>query len=147
MYLCLMHCEIKTECPILEIWLVPERKSSNLNLDHSFSTFTWIWLNYTRCPKKVSRFLIWITRKIFNRIIKIISYLKAESCSYLMVYARLKLNFFIKTMGGGMQKCVVFLPLLVRFPVTSLLYREYFTVGLLNWFLTVKIKLLTLFQH
>ena len=31
MYLCLMDCKIETECPILEILLVPERKFSNLN--------------------------------------------------------------------------------------------------------------------
>ena len=62
-----------------------------------------------------------------------------------MVYARLKLNNFYKSQGvakfgGG-------LPFLVRYPVISLSYREYFIVGPINQFLIVKIKLLTLFQQ
>ena len=70
--------------------------------------------------------------------------LKVESCSYLMFYARLTLNFFIKV--RGLQIFVAF-PILVRFPVISSFYREHSIVDPINQFLIVKLKLLTLFQH
>ena len=34
-----MYCEIETKCRILEIWLVPERKLSNLNFALRFFDF------------------------------------------------------------------------------------------------------------
>ena len=43
MHLCFMHCRIKTKCPILEIWLVPERKFSNLNFELWFFDSTELY--------------------------------------------------------------------------------------------------------
>ena len=68
-----------------------------------------------------------VTRKMLDRTIIVRCLLKAESCSYLMVYDRLKLNFFIK--ARGLQKYGVFAPFLVRFSLISSFYREYFTVA------------------
>ena len=49
-----------------------------------------------RVSQKSVPVLILDNSKILSRNIKIRFLLKAESCSYLMVYAGLKLNFFIK---------------------------------------------------
>ena len=48
------------------------------------------------------------------------------------------LNNFYESQG--VAKFVVFCPFLVRLPIISLSYREYFIAGLINQFLVVKIK-------